>query len=277
MRPESFSLHGSQRESSNGDHSSILLKSRPADDTDLIQGQVSSTKASKRASFAALPNQTSWLQENNSQQVSNDSAASSDLTSIRQKLDERRRQIESEKKRMEQQWSRQRQMVGKEAFVLFSNRDKQHNTSSTSMTELEGTKIEKPAYRREQSEGNMESQKDLTSPVLNRGNSANVAVQKLFANADDKSNHSKPDISSNDSPMKTAQQKFDSDRQTVTPSDRGSSEIGEYGSSLDRLNSSLTELQGEIMRLSLQQDQIKSLVGTDRNQPPVSVPSLENF
>ena len=41
----------------------------------------------------------------------------------------------------------------------------------------------------------------------------------------------------------------------------------QYGTSLDRLNCSLSELQGEIMRLSLQQDHIESIVKGDPDAP----------
>ena len=39
------------------------------------------------------------------------------LCLFRMRLEERRKQIESEKKRMEMQWNRQKQKIGKQAFI----------------------------------------------------------------------------------------------------------------------------------------------------------------
>ena len=39
------------------------------------------------------------------------------LCLFRMRLEERRKQIESEKKRMEMQWNRQKQKLGKQAFI----------------------------------------------------------------------------------------------------------------------------------------------------------------
>ena len=51
----------------------------------------------------------------------------------------------------------------------------------------------------------------------------------------------------------------------------------EYGHGLDRLNTSLSDLQGEIMRLSLEQDHLKNMVSTEphpsvQSTPPKQVP-----
>ncbi|XP_017797672.1 PREDICTED: patronin isoform X6 [Habropoda laboriosa] len=83
--------------------------------------------AEKKTTFATLPNTTTWQQQSNqqSQQVEQHSAdenggntiMASQLNNIRLKLEEKRRHIENEKRRMEVVMSKQRQKVGKAAFL----------------------------------------------------------------------------------------------------------------------------------------------------------------
>lgn len=91
--------------------------------------KVSSTNGEKKTTtFATLPNTTTWQQQSsNSQQQSTDSNATEDtpsnhtmnsqLNDIRLKLEEKRRHIESEKRKMEMAMNKQRQKVGKAAFL----------------------------------------------------------------------------------------------------------------------------------------------------------------
>ncbi|ELU11545.1 hypothetical protein CAPTEDRAFT_228385 [Capitella teleta] len=55
--------------------------------------------------------------------------------------------------------------------------------------------------------------------------------------------------------------------QESQPAMSSSMENVPYNTSLDKLNCSLSELQGEIMRLSLQKDQLKTLVGSEGERP----------
>nr|XP_012147108.1 PREDICTED: patronin isoform X18 [Megachile rotundata] len=81
----------------------------------------------KKTTFATLPNTTTWQQQSNqqSQQAEQHSAdenggntiMASQLNNIRLKLEEKRRHIENEKRRMEVVMSKQRQKVGKAAFL----------------------------------------------------------------------------------------------------------------------------------------------------------------
>ncbi|XP_068974536.1 patronin isoform X17 [Bombus flavifrons] len=82
----------------------------------------------KKTTFATLPNTTTWQQQSNqqSQQMEQHSVAdenggntimASQLNNIRLKLEEKRRHIENEKRRMEVVMSKQRQKVGKAAFL----------------------------------------------------------------------------------------------------------------------------------------------------------------
>nr|XP_034195705.1 patronin isoform X15 [Osmia lignaria] len=81
----------------------------------------------KKTTFATLPNTTTWQQQSNqqSQQAEQHSVdenggntiMASQLNNIRLKLEEKRRHIENEKRRMEVVMSKQRQKVGKAAFL----------------------------------------------------------------------------------------------------------------------------------------------------------------
>ncbi|XP_039307085.1 patronin isoform X12 [Solenopsis invicta] len=81
----------------------------------------------KKTTFATLPNTTTWQQQSSqqSQQMEQHSidenggntVMASQLNNIRLKLEEKRRHIENEKRRMEVVMSKQRQKVGKAAFL----------------------------------------------------------------------------------------------------------------------------------------------------------------
>ncbi|XP_036145008.1 patronin isoform X7 [Monomorium pharaonis] len=81
----------------------------------------------KKTTFATLPNTTTWQQQSNqqSQQMEQHSidenggntVMASQLNNIRLKLEEKRRHIENEKRKMEVVMSKQRQKVGKAAFL----------------------------------------------------------------------------------------------------------------------------------------------------------------
>ncbi|XP_011869490.1 PREDICTED: patronin isoform X5 [Vollenhovia emeryi] len=81
----------------------------------------------KKTTFATLPNTTTWQQQSNqqSQQMEQHSIdenggntiMASQLNNIRLKLEEKRRHIENEKRKMEVVMSKQRQKVGKAAFL----------------------------------------------------------------------------------------------------------------------------------------------------------------
>ncbi|CAG9862690.1 unnamed protein product [Phyllotreta striolata] len=79
----------------------------------------------KKTTFATLPQTTTWQQqstqnqqaESNGGEESTPNVMAAQLNDIRLKLEEKRRHIESEKRRMEAAMSKQRQKVGKAAFL----------------------------------------------------------------------------------------------------------------------------------------------------------------
>lgn len=81
----------------------------------------------KKTTFATLPNTTTWQQQSSYNQQQPDGVCEDtttpnngmniQLNDIRLKLEEKRRHIESEKIRMEMAMNKQRQKVGKAAFL----------------------------------------------------------------------------------------------------------------------------------------------------------------
>ena len=117
---------------------SAFQKVQPGSNPHGLRGQ-------KKTTFAALPNQTTWQEsmhksgggigegrDSNRSTEETDSVQpmATELMSIRMRLEERRRQIETEKHRMEAQWNKQRQRVGKQAFIRVITKGKSADGSS---------------------------------------------------------------------------------------------------------------------------------------------------
>ncbi|CAH1102596.1 unnamed protein product [Psylliodes chrysocephalus] len=84
----------------------------------------STNGSEKKTTFATLPNTTTWQQQSSQNQQGESNGDESapnvmnvQLNDIRLKLEEKRRHIESEKRRMEIAMNKQRQKVGKAAFL----------------------------------------------------------------------------------------------------------------------------------------------------------------
>lgn len=89
-------------------------------------GATNGNSEKKTTTFAALPNTTTWQQQSSNSQSNSDGneegsgsnhVMTSQLNDIRLKLEEKRRHIENEKRRMELAMNKQRQKVGKAAFL----------------------------------------------------------------------------------------------------------------------------------------------------------------
>nr|XP_008193061.1 PREDICTED: patronin isoform X11 [Tribolium castaneum] len=103
----------------------------------------------KKTSFAALPNTTTWQQQSsNNQQLGESNGASelghgtvnaAQLNDVRLKLEEKRRLIETEKRRVELAMSKQRQKVGKAAFLQAVAREIQDDATAVERKWLDET------------------------------------------------------------------------------------------------------------------------------------------
>ena len=338
-----------KQEKENGDLSSISYGTKNQESGFSLKSQFQKGKAAvkvhKKTTFAALPNQTTW-QENavsaTRQRDSNRtchgdmSPTSSELVDIKMRLEERRRQIENEKRRMEMQWTKQRQRLGKQAFIQVINRgksetdlnqvkeeeagrstkviDADERLSSLIKSRDEKTPVRPAAIMKGSSapasrEQSLDREQSVPSPAVSKMpkpvRSQTAKVEKAFTTGSSQEKLSRSADSAKElfsegepvssrsqmSPVKCRPKSYHAPDTTrpvpVTTSVSSSksqplaskpgltsstekSNLGNYSSSLDRLNSSLSELQGEIMRLSLQQDQIKSLVVHEREPPNTS-------
>ncbi|KAK5646802.1 hypothetical protein RI129_005266 [Pyrocoelia pectoralis] len=104
----------------------------------------------KTTTFATLPNTTTWQQQSTHSQQNDenngtdenstgDHVVSSQLSDIRMKLEEKRRHIENEKRRMEVIMNKQRQKVGKAAFLQAVTKEITDEVSTVERKWLDNT------------------------------------------------------------------------------------------------------------------------------------------
>ncbi|XP_044267984.1 patronin isoform X7 [Tribolium madens] len=103
----------------------------------------------KKTSFATLPNTTTWQQQSSNNQQLGDSNGESELghvtvnaaqlNDVRLKLEEKRRLIETEKRRVELAMNKQRQKVGKAAFLQAVAREIQDDATAVEHKWLDET------------------------------------------------------------------------------------------------------------------------------------------
>ncbi|XP_053549790.1 calmodulin-regulated spectrin-associated protein 2 [Bombina bombina] len=158
----------------------------------------------------------------------------SEVVQLRMKLEEKRRAIEAQKKKMEAEFTRQRQKMGRTAFL---NVVKKKGDGISSLKEEAGT-MESDKMAQE-SDGERETSGINNQAVKNMN-------LKLFA-AQTPSKW----LKSPTNPGET-----ETSWSLTSPSEENMSEVelGEYTKSIEKLNFSLGFLQQEMQRLALQQD-----------------------
>lgn len=94
-----------------------------------LKDEFQKSKGKKTTSFAALPNQTTWQQAAQQRQQRNaatngnsNSSLASDLHDVRLQLQQKRKLMENEKKRQETERHKERQRIGKAAFLQVWNK-----------------------------------------------------------------------------------------------------------------------------------------------------------
>ncbi|XP_066269162.1 calmodulin-regulated spectrin-associated protein 1-like isoform X1 [Branchiostoma lanceolatum] len=176
----------------------------------------------------------------------------SQMVKLRLKLEEKRRTIENEKKKMELQWNRQRQRVGKAAFL--------HVISQKKATPTKEPAPENYHYDRGDNNGRIRFDKnEVPAPCMTGFASAKSSIPEEVT------------TEVNQEPVFSPKQPPDlpmSPNEVTSPGDV--IDLNEYNTSLERLNSDLSLIQKEIARLSHHQDVLKS-----QSSPPAKerVPS----
>ncbi|XP_012262817.2 patronin isoform X4 [Athalia rosae] len=217
------------------------------------------TLAEKKTTFAALPNTTTWQQQSNQQMLQAESnnadenggntVMASQLNNIRMKLEEKRRHIENEKRKMEVVMSKQRQKVGKAAFLQAVTKGKVKSPSSST------------------SGGESPVETVPPSPIT----SGNIGVTP----ASSTETHLVPHHPSQEKPQRPFSLKEISEDvrdvehkwleqdgsapfiETRRTPDIENMDLDQYHESISQMNSSLSEIQADIQRLANQQNQIQ--------------------
>ncbi|XP_068904602.1 patronin isoform X7 [Tenebrio molitor] len=199
--------------------------------------------AEKKTSFAALPNTTTWQQQSTNIQQMGESNGTSEgghgtavnpaqLNDVRLKLEEKRRLIESEKRRVELAMNKQRQKVGKAAFLqavargrgnlLKTPTDAESNSNSATGSESQSPSSESAPTK---------PQRPFTLQEIN--DDASAAERKWL-------DEGQPFIETRRTP----------DLETM--------DLEQYQQSIAQMNSSLSDIQTDIQRLASQQNQIQA-------------------
>ncbi|XP_030749576.1 patronin isoform X3 [Sitophilus oryzae] len=206
--------------------------------------------AEKKTSFATLPNTTTWQQQVNNIQTQESpsngaenggpsNVMASQLNDIRLKLEEKRRHIESEKRRMEVAMNKQRQKVGKAAFLQAVVKGRGNfvksppNDAAESATDsAEGGSSEKTPSP------------CPPEPVPTPKPQRPFTLQEITDDAT------------------TVEKKWLDDTQpfveTRRTPDLENMDLEQYQQSMAQMNSSLSDIQSDIQRLAAQQTQMQT-------------------
>ncbi|KAL0132336.1 hypothetical protein PUN28_000256 [Cardiocondyla obscurior] len=221
----------------------------------------------KKTTFATLPNTTTWQQQSNqqSQQMEQHSIVknciildenggstimASQLNNIRLKLEEKRRHIENEKRKMEVVMSKQRQKVGKAAFLQAVTKGKVKSpSSSTSGGDSPAETIGPP------------------SPVTSGSSGATPTSVSEASSVPQQPLQEKPqrpfslkEISEDVRDVEHKWLEHDGNApfiETRRTPDIENMDPEQYRQSITQMNNSLSEIQADIQRLANQQNQIQ--------------------
>ncbi|XP_076270911.1 calmodulin-regulated spectrin-associated protein patronin isoform X4 [Rhynchophorus ferrugineus] len=213
--------------------------------------KLSSTNGSeKKTSFAALPNTTTWQQQVNniqSQESTSNGAEttgtgnvmSSELNDIRLRLEEKRRHIESEKRRMEVAMNKQRQKVGKAAFLQAVAKGRGNFLKSPAKDAAESPKDSAEGGGSGDKTPSPVPESVVPSPKPQRP----FTLQEI---SDDASTVEKKWLDEAQPYMETRR----------TP-DLENMDLEQYQQSLAQMNSNLSDIRSDIQRLAAQQNQMQ--------------------
>lgn len=234
-------------------------------------------------------------------EMSDGGMAPSQMAGLKMKLEEKRRMIQSGKRKVEQQRSQQQQQVGEEAFVqMMRKKDRQPgrqpdgNLLAKNMSPLPGSNVRSASTGRyptaADSSGGITTliqqqaaSKDATFTRPSKGITQPVLSGAMLSKAKDTAKMVNNQTLTGVSPavIAVARQHSQSDVVDAVPqsnktqsrapasgqvsSDKTNQVEPPQGMSFDRLSTSLSGLQAEIVRLTQQQDEIKHLVSGAAN------------
>ncbi|KAK0179121.1 hypothetical protein PV327_007941 [Microctonus hyperodae] len=213
----------------------------------------------KKTTFATLPNTTTWQQQSNQQTQHSEShtteenggntVMASQLNNIRMKLEEKRRHIENEKRRMEVVVSKQRQEVGKAAFLQAVTKGKVKSPSSSTSGGDSPVEHGPPTPLSSGSAGDTPTNVSETSSMPQQN--AQEKPQRPF---------SLKEITEDIRDVEHKWLEQDGNTpfiETRRTPDIENMDLEQYHQSLSQMNNSLSEIQADIKRLASQQNQIQ--------------------
>ncbi|KAJ8975824.1 hypothetical protein NQ317_003860 [Molorchus minor] len=220
--------------------------------------------AEKKTTFATLPNTTTWQQQSTNVQQHPDNAdevggsgnvMNVQLNDIRMKLEEKRRHIESEKRRMEMAMNKQRQKVGKAAFLQAVAKGRgnllKSPTEAESNNSAEGSDTQSPST---ESDPTPKPQRPFTLQPCNVQRISNEDIFKMAALMEIPEDITE-DATSVDRKWSDENQPFIETRRTRTW------RIWIWNSTnsllLSQMNSSLHDIQSDMQRLASQQNHLQ--------------------
>lgn len=202
----------------------------------------SSQKTTPEGSELNIPNVVAWGQipeeVTPSQDRDTTQMLASEMVHLRMKLEEKRRAIEAQKKKVEAAFTRQRQKMGRTAFLSVVK--KKGDSISPLREEAAGA----------QSKNNASDLSRLH--LLDEKASPNKAEQTDNKYAFESEEFAQPKWAK--SPTTPVEPEKQWSLASPTEETLSEGEIGEYTKSIEKLNSSLNLLQQEMQRLALQQD-----------------------
>ena len=263
----------------------------------------SSPNTMSKSVYVVHPAQTTWMEAARIQRSASDrqvcqpvaemsdgGLAPSQMAGLKMKLEEKRRMIQSGKQRVEQQRSQQQQQVGEEAFVqMIRRRDRQPVRQPDGSLLSKNTSPLSASNIRSASTGRYQTAVDNTKLTPQQGGSKDAATvlrpstQPVLSGAALSKTRDNAKIANCEAltggPSTATRQTADmvdavsqngknqsrtSTTVHVAPEKTSQPELPP-GMSFDRLSSSLSGLQAEIVRLTQQQDEIKHLVSGGAN------------
>lgn len=214
----------------------------------------------KKTTFAALPNTTTWQQQHAVNASANypqtdsghetptepvDTMLNAQLCNIKMKLEEKKRKIELKKKRMELLWKKQRQKLGKAAFLQAVSKSSNAEAGTPdSGTGKEVGEVEFPS---------------MSLPVIQSTPSLvkKMSIQEI---AEDLDSVQKKWLNQTEATEQLPlSDSVDFAIDTISGGVDDTMNI-DLQTSIEHLNTSLTDLQADISRISLQQEQVENLM-----------------
>ena len=202
------------------------------------------------------------------------------LAQVRLRLEEKRRNMDKEKRQLERQWTKQRQRVGKAAFLQVLANQKQakepknivHNAPEEGTLGRSGNR----PYSREEIEKSLQdAQSRWLQEPSNQGKTTFAALtahkEKSSGSVTSRDSDS-PRGGRSDSPSSGADL-----GSKGSPSSSGSHSPPhltpeQYNVSLDKMNENMSQLMREIQKISMQQEQLKSAMESPRQQGTMESP-----